>query len=419
MDNCSRSSIITDGADRLTNLPVECVLDIFEKFNIRDLSAVGDTCEKLLSIAQKSFILRREDSIINLSIERKTLEESNPSLYKNCLRQFGEFVQALYIYVSNESLSLLEHVVRYCNSLKCLMVESDLSIDHVIQLNMKSLFKHLKVLRITSSSYDMLNYPFDVCQQIVSLNIRKCDEKMVVNLLNHEYPLLRVLKMVQRNIPENIVDPFLLKHPNLLVVMIKQPGQQYSTLGTLAKIERLFLYEMSTDISQMIGKIALKHLSVTEFASREHFIEFLSSSQILHDNLELFNTILNVECDFGNDDILTNLLKFTKLRDLRIHTVTKINEISLIDILKQLIEGLPQIEILEISVFTDVALTENPIECNLIEGKISFTSQLYENTKTHLNRAQFIKNGIKKTFMDLKFSQHFWYRSHPCERETE
>lgn len=125
--------------------------------------------------------------IPNTLIRRKALVVSDLSLCKDVLRHFGGYLREIHVTTNDETLSLLEYIVKNCSgSLQALYIQSKLDVDQVLHLNMKTLFKHLKDLRIFSSVYDMLEYPFDACQEVVTLEIRNCDVKMAVNLLKHD-----------------------------------------------------------------------------------------------------------------------------------------------------------------------------------------------------------------------------------------
>lgn len=410
---------------KLDNLPVDCLLHVFERLDIRTLCAIAGTSKKFQSIARKLFELKKitvgifacQGNCLNTFNWKNPIYISGLSLCEDTLRHFGEFFHIIDVRVSNDDQSLFEYIVKYCSgTLETLVVQSHPNIQQVNHLDMKPLFKHLRDLRIYSANFDLLKFPFDICEQLSSLHIRDCDEKLVVNLLKHEFPSLKVLKICQNNIPEGIVDQFLLKHQKLIVFMITQRNQQYHSFATLANLERLFVHEADVSMRELIGKMPLKHFGMQRFYGRDQFIEFIESSLVLRDHLEVFSAMFcGLIADNGS---LLDLLQFRKLRELRIHGPTSFHAQRIIDVLEQLIHGFEEIEIIELNLLTTGALENIPMERDLIEGRITFSSKRFPTI--YLNKAHFVKNGRTNLYASANsYWTHFLNRTHPCEQSTE
>lgn len=85
--------------------------------------------------------------------------------------------------------------------------------------------------------------------------------------------------------------------------------------------------------------------------------------------------------------------------------------------MKFLISNLSDIEIIELKLMTMIALTDNPIEHVLTEGKISFSSRTYGLYYQIV--VEYLKNGITNIFASSTTDWgHFLGRNHPCARKT-
>lgn len=332
---------------------MDCVLHIFEKLDIQALCAVAGTSKKLQSIARKFFGLRkltrgyfvclgdsRDDSV-----GLKRVQVSDPLLFKNILKQFGEYLRIISIGVCNDSLSIFKYIEKYCSggTLQSLKVRGDLDIEQLIDVDMSSLFKHLQNLQLHFCTYDMLKYPFGVCEALVSINIQICDEKLVADVLKHEFPSLKSLKMVQQNIPQGLLDKFLSMHTKLIVLLSAARNEQYSSLEKMTNLERLMVFETNSMMRRTIGRMPLKHFAPQIFNSRDHFLEFVRSSSVLRDHLEVFSTTFAIGNAITDDEVLTGILTFRALLELRIFGTANVCASRIISVLEQLIANLPVI----------------------------------------------------------------------------
>lgn len=200
--------------------------------------------------------------------------------------------------------------------------------------------------------------------------------------------------------------------------MIQHPKQQNRKLGTLINLERLLIHETDATTREMIKKMPLQHLAMQSRLSKNHFLEFVNSSLILRESLEVFSTDMPGEILSEDVQILTGLLQFRKLRQLRLDGITELRADGIINILELLIANLPDIEIIEIKLMTQIALTENPIERDLTKGRISFSSRRYGFGGSYMNVVEYLKYGITNIFASSSHWEHFFGRTYPCARKT-
>lgn len=214
------------------------------------------------------------------------------------------------------------------------------------------------------------------------------------------------------------MEHFLLRHPNLVVVMINQPNQHFNSLGTLANLERLFVHDVESEMLETIGKMPLKHFGVYRINGQEDFFEFVNSANILRDHLEVFSTGTFGRNIIAIDEVLLCLLEFRKLRELRMTGLINLSANDVINILEVLIATLRDIAIIELDLVSLIPSVQNPIECNLIEGKIYVSYKTKYNDGSDYSRINvyFVKHGIAKTSPPFL---HLFNRGYPRGDDPE
>lgn len=111
-ETCSQQS------DRLSNLGVDLLLDVFDYLSIETLCIVADTCKYLQTIAQKSFIQRKIKKI-SYDFKYGTLRKgefyiNSPQLFFRIFRHFGNSIETVNIdFEKIENVHILNAISDY------------------------------------------------------------------------------------------------------------------------------------------------------------------------------------------------------------------------------------------------------------------------------------------------------------------